>query len=207
MIEESRGARRTVARTALTAAPLCMLAYGLIRLSDPEHGPGFAWVAGHLALVAGVLLFGVVFLDLHRRTKPAGRAGRWSAGTATVLGLAGTLAVTAQAVIDIVVALRSADRAGMDRLFEQIQSHPGVTPAVYSVGPLLFYVGLLWLVGQLSVQHRASFWCPLLIGLGIVTMAASLDFIPVGSALFFAAFVALGREGAVRAVAGSPSGA
>lgn len=57
-----------------------------------------------------------------------------------------------------------------------------------------------------TAQHRPSFWCPLLIGLGIVTMAASLDFIPVGSALFFAAFVALGREGAVRAVAGSPSG-
>ncbi|MEU9084478.1 hypothetical protein [Streptomyces sp. NPDC048357] len=32
--------RTTVTRAAFITAPVCMLAYGLIRLGDPDHGPG-----------------------------------------------------------------------------------------------------------------------------------------------------------------------
>jgi hypothetical protein len=184
---------RTWARFALPAGPLFMLAYGLIRLSDPDHGPGLAWSSGHLALIAGVVCFGVTFLSLRRLARPATTVARISTGTATALGLVGTLAVVAQAVIDLVVGFRSTDRAGMNRLFEQIQSHPGVQPAVYSVGPLLFYVGMIWLVVELAARRRISPWCPALVVVGTVTMSVSLELIPVGAVLFGAAFLPLTR--------------
>ncbi|MCF3183654.1 hypothetical protein IPZ70_27475, partial [Streptomyces polychromogenes] len=107
-------------------------------------------------------------------------------------------AAFAQAVIDLVVGLRSADRAGMDRLFEEIQSRPGVEPAVYSVGPLLFYVGLLWIVTQLAAGRRTGVWRPAAVLLGTAVMGVSLDLIPLGALLFCAALSPLGRDLAAR---------
>ncbi|MFD5420492.1 hypothetical protein ACFWJT_21015 [Streptomyces sp. NPDC127069] len=185
-------------RGAFVAAPVCLLVYGVVRLADPDHGPGPAWTFGHLALAAGVGLFGVVFLGLRRLAAPTGRAGRVGAGVATGLGLAGAAAAFAQAVIDLVVGLRSADRAGMDRLFEEIQSRPGVEPAVYSVGPLLFYVGLLWIVTQLAAGRRTGVWRPAAVLLGTAVMGVSLDLIPLGALLFCAALSPLGRDLAAR---------
>ncbi|MFJ9740977.1 hypothetical protein [Streptomyces sp. NPDC101166] len=195
MTNQPRGTLRTaLTRTAFIAAPLCMLAYGTIRLSDPDHGPGLAWTSGHIALIAGVLLFGAIFLGLLRLSEPTTGAARLSARVATLVGLTGTVAVTAQGVIDLVVGFRATDRAGMERLFEDVQSHPGVMPAVYTVGPMLFYVGLLWMVIQLAVQHRISVWRPALVMLGTAAMAASLDLLPLGGLLFAAALSPLGRE-------------
>ncbi|MFJ9560694.1 hypothetical protein ACIRQQ_11705 [Streptomyces fuscichromogenes] len=189
------GTRRTaMTRTAFIAAPLCMLAYGAIRLSDPDHGPGPAWTSGHVALITGVLLFGAVLPGLLRLSEPTAGAARLSARTATLLGLVGVAAVTVQGVIDIVVGFRADDRAGMNRLYEEIQSHPGVLPAVYTVGPMLFYVGLLWLVVQLAVQGRIGAWRPVLVTLGIAVAAAGLDLIPLSALLFCAALSPLGRD-------------
>ncbi|MFD8633926.1 hypothetical protein [Streptomyces sp. NPDC059533] len=142
---------------------------------------------GHIALLAGVLQFALVFPALRRMTGPAGAAGRASAGAATLLGLAGTLAVVAQAVIDLVVGLSAADRPEMNRLFGEVQSHPGVLPAVYTVGPMLFYVGLVRLMVQLAVRRRVGAWRPALVVPGTVTMAVSLDLMPLGGLMFAAA--------------------
>ncbi|MFJ8163668.1 hypothetical protein ACIRBY_22460 [Streptomyces sp. NPDC096136] len=193
------GRRRSAfVREAFVAGPLCMLAYGGIRLADPGHGPGPAWTVGHLFLTAGVLLFGAVFLGLRRLVAPAGRAGRVGAWMATGLGLAGVAAVVAQAVIDLAVGFRSADREGMNRLFEQVQSRPGVEPVVYSVGPMLFYVGLLWIVTQLAVRRRTGVWRPVAVLAGTAVMGVSLDLIPLGALLFCAALAPLGRDLAAR---------
>ncbi|MFE5805790.1 hypothetical protein [Streptomyces sp. NPDC056491] len=184
-----RPRRAALTRAAFVTAPLCMLVYGLIRLSDPDHGPGAAWTAGHIALLAGVLQFALILPALHRMTGPARGAGRLGAAAATLLGLAGMLALTAQAVIDLVVGFRAADRPEMSRLFDEIQSHPGVLPAVYTVGPVLFYVGLLWLLVHLSVQRRVSPWRPVMVLLGTATTAVSLDLLPLGALFFTAALL------------------
>ncbi|MFJ7585790.1 hypothetical protein ACIQZO_00010 [Streptomyces sp. NPDC097617] len=184
--------RAALTRAAFVTAPLCMLAYGLIRLSDPGHGPGPAWTTGHIALLAGVLQFAVILPALHRLTGPGAPApARLSAGAATLLGLAGSLAVAAQAVIDLVVGLRAADRPEMARLFDEVQSHPGVMPAVYTVGPMLFYVGLLWLLVHLAVQRRVSPWRPVMVLLGTAVSAVSLDLLPLGALFFTAALLPL----------------
>ncbi|MFD5410086.1 hypothetical protein [Streptomyces nojiriensis] len=186
-----RHRRAALTRAAFVSAPLCMLTYGVIRLGDPDHGPGPAWTAGHLFLLAGVLQFALILPALHRLTGPARGAGRLGAGAATLLGLTGTLAVAAQASIDLVVGLRAADRPEMARLFEEIQSHPGVLPAVYTVGPMLFYVGLLWLLVHLAVQRRVSPWRPVMVVLGTATTAAGLDLLPLGALFFSAALLPL----------------
>lgn len=171
-----------------------MLAYGAIRLSDPDHGPGLAWTGGHIAMVCGVLLFGVALPGLLRLSEPAAGAARLSARVAMSLGLVGVVAVTAQGVIDIVVGSRADDRAGMQRLFEDLQSHPGVTPAVYTVGPALFYLGLLWLVIQLAVRRRVSVWRPVLVVLGVAAMVVDLDLMPLSGVLFCVALSPLGWD-------------
>ncbi|MFJ5156792.1 hypothetical protein ACIQCF_35640 [Streptomyces sp. NPDC088353] len=189
------GTRRTaLTRTAFIAAPLCMLANGVIRLSDPDHGPGLTWTSGHIALIAGALLFAAIFLGLLRLSKPTTSAARLSIQAATLLGLVRVVAVTAQGVIDLVVGFRADDLAGMDRFFESIQSHPRVMPTVYTVGSNLFFVGLLWLVIQLAVQRRIGVWRPVLVVLGTAAMAASLDLMPLGALLFCAALSPLGRN-------------
>jgi hypothetical protein len=71
------------------AAPVLILSYGLIRLTDPDpdHGPGAVWTAGHLALAAAMLLFTVVLAGLLALVRPdAGRAGRLSAGAPPTRG-------------------------------------------------------------------------------------------------------------------------
>ncbi|MFJ5680755.1 hypothetical protein [Streptomyces sp. NPDC093097] len=195
MTNRSRGTRGTVlTRSAFIAAPLCMLVYGAIRLSDPTHGPNLAWISGHIAMIAGVLLFGVIFLGLLWLSEPATGAPRLSARVAALIGLVGVVSVTAQGVIDLIVGFRADSRAGMDQLFEEVQSHPGVMPAVYTVGPMLFYVGLLWLTIQLAVQRRIPVWRPALVLLGTATMAAGLDLLPLGALFFCLALSPLGRN-------------
>ncbi|WP_404960232.1 hypothetical protein [Streptomyces sp. 147326] len=135
-------------------------------------------------------LFAVVFPALRRMTGPTTRAGRLSASAAALLGLTGTLAVVVQAVIDLVVGFRAADRPGMERLFEEVQNHPGVLPAVYTVGPVLFYAGLAWLLVQLAVQRRVGPWRPVMVVLGTATTVVSLDLLPLGALLFAAALFA-----------------
>ncbi|MFI7353564.1 hypothetical protein ACIBTP_06405 [Streptomyces avidinii] len=192
MTNQPLGHRRAaLTRAAFVAAPLCMLAYGVIRLSDPDHGPGPAWTAGHIALLAAVLQFAVILPALRRLTGPARGAARLGAGAATLLGLAGVLAVVVQAAIDLVVGFRATDRPEMARLFEEIQSHPGVLPAVYTVGPMLFYVGLIWLLIHLAVQRRVGPWRPVMVLLGTATTAVDLDLLPLGALFFTAALLPL----------------
>ncbi|MCA6093643.1 hypothetical protein LE181_15930 [Streptomyces sp. SCA3-4] len=185
-------AKETWGRTAYVAGPVCMGVYGLIRLIDEEHGPGPAWTLGHLALLAGVVLFVPVFLGLDARAAHGGGAGRrWFAATGLLLGLLGVAAVTVQAGIDVLVGAHAEDRATMDALFERIQSHAGVKPAFYTVGPLLFYVGLVLLVGQLAVQRMTAAWRPPAVVAGVAVTAASLDLIPVGALMFLLALAPL----------------
>ncbi|MEV7830459.1 hypothetical protein AB0P12_07485 [Streptomyces subrutilus] len=189
--------RTALARAAFRAAPLCLLVYGVIRLSDTDRGPDLAWTVGHLFMLSAVLLFAAVLTGLHRLTVPtpatASRAARLGAGAGLSLGLTGALALTVQGVIDLVVGLRAADRPEMQRLFEEVQSHPGVMPAVYTVGPLLFYVGLLWLTVQPALRRRIGAWCPVVLFLGIAAMTVSLDLLPLGALLFGAALAPLAR--------------
>ncbi|MFI6927500.1 hypothetical protein ACIBIZ_46740 [Nonomuraea spiralis] len=179
-------------RSAYIAAPLLVLAYGLIRIADGfdgTRGPGLAWTTGHLAFSAALILFIVIFRDMWRildRNRIA--------TTSLVIGLVGIVCAFAQFAIDIVVGLMSADHDAMSVLWEQIQAVPGVSPAVYSVGPALFYLAQLALVIHLAVRRQVKPWMPVLVLLNVVVPLVSLDLIPVGAVIMLVAFWPLARR-------------
>ncbi|MEU8266707.1 hypothetical protein AB0B89_06020 [Sphaerisporangium sp. NPDC049002] len=197
---------------AFAGAPVFLLAYGVIRLLDGldgVRGPGVAWTTGHAAFLIGLLLFGPVVLGM-RRMVAAGTAGlRFTATLTAVIALLGVAATAGQAVIDLVVGLRAAGRPEMNDLFQQVQGYPGVGPAFYTVGPVLFYVGLLALVVLLAVltPGRVSGWSPVLVVLGTALMAVDLDLIPVGAICYWLVLAPLGWRLAQGAPEGAVSGA
>lgn len=178
------------ARACFVAAPAFQAAYGVVRLAGQaqgRYGPGWAWTVGHLLFLTGLLLFAPVLLGLYHLVPTTGRARRLAAlVTVTVAGV-GLLVFVRVALIDLVVGLRAADHQAMDTLYGQIGDFPGVLPAAfYSLGPLLFEVGLAALLIQLAVlrPRRLPWWSPVLFLGGLVLISIDLDLLPVGAALF-----------------------
>ncbi|MFI1653368.1 hypothetical protein ACH4ZU_00320 [Streptomyces sp. NPDC020472] len=181
--------------TWFTIAPLCMTAYGVVRLADGTHGPGVSWTLGHLALLASVSAFVPVTWRLRRwATAGRGAAAGLFAGTAAAAGLLGAAAAAAQTVIDLVVGFLCTDRQAMDIMFDEVRSHPGVTPAVYTIGPPLFHVGLVLLTVQLAAIRRIAVWRPIVVVVGIAVTATSLDLLPLGGLLLLWALAPLERQ-------------
>ncbi|GAB3902760.1 hypothetical protein GCM10027612_68360 [Microbispora bryophytorum subsp. camponoti] len=155
---------------------------------DGSRGPGLAWTVGHLFFLAALVLFVRIFGRL--RTM-AGGGVTATAGYAA--GLAGALALAAQFTIDIVVGFLSADHGAMGPRFEAVKAIPWVEPVVYTVVPLLFYVGMVALVARLAVGRRVPWWSAALVLVQAVLPLVSKDLIPLGAALLLLAFVPLLR--------------
>ncbi|MFC5833430.1 hypothetical protein [Nonomuraea insulae] len=185
-------------RTAFIAAPLLVLAYGVIRILDGldgSRGPGLAWTTGHLAFIAALLLFVQIFWQMRRM------AGRNVLSTVSaVAGTAGIVALLAQFGIDLVVGFMAADHAGMGVLFDRVQDVPGVSIAVYDGAPFLFYLGQLALVVQLAAVRRVRMWTPVLVLIDLVLPFADKDLIPVGAVFLLISFVPLARQAAATTV-------
>lgn len=182
----------TLTRAAYVAAPLLVLSYGLIRILDGldgSRGPGLAWTTGHLAFLAALVLFIVIFRDLWQ-TLDRNRV----ATVSLVLGLAGILCTIAQFSIDIVVGFLAADHEAMSPLFDQVQAIPVVSLAVYAVGPALFYAAQLALVIQLAARRQVKAWVPVLALFDVVLPVVDIDLIPVGAVCMLAAFWPLFRR-------------
>ncbi|MFG2718422.1 hypothetical protein ACGFW5_08975 [Streptomyces sp. NPDC048416] len=165
------------------AAPALLAAYGILRMSGDAQSPGTVWAVGHLLLLGSLALFVPAVLDLRRQASAA-----TAATAAAVIAVLGLAAGMAQAAIDLVVGLRATDQADMDTLFLAVKAHPAVTPAVYTVGPLLFYVGLLALLVVRSAGRSAGrpvgaarWLVPLLALAGTAAMAVGLDLLVVGA--------------------------
>jgi hypothetical protein len=186
-------------KISLVAAPALMGAYGVVRLLDGQRGPGFGWTFGHLLMLTGLLLFGLVITGL-RRLAP-GRTATAFAGIA----FTGLAASVTQIGIDIVVGLISGDQADKHHAFDQIQQVPGVRPVVYTVVPVLFYVGLLGLTVLPAVvrPRPVAWWTPVLILAGTVAAATNLDYMPEAGLFYMLALgpLALRPRHAAHAIA------
>ncbi|WP_406199587.1 hypothetical protein OH807_17335 [Kitasatospora sp. NBC_01560] len=185
---------------AVVGGPALMALYGGIRLLAGSRDPGPGWLVGHSLMLAGLLLFGPVLTALHGRLSPRGAAGRIAAGTLTGVAFAGLAASVVQIGIDLYVGAVAVDKADQHRLFDRVQSHPGVLPAFYSVGPLLFYVGLLALLTAASVgpARVLRWWSPVLVLCGVAMTAADLALIPPAAVLFLVALAPLAGFGGAR---------
>jgi hypothetical protein len=170
--------------SAFVAAPVLLGGYGVVRLLG-GHGPGIGWTVGHLLFLTGLVLFVPVLLTLGDRPG--------AAPVVAAVGLLGVAASAAQVVIDVVVGLRANDRADMNVLYHQVQSVPGLLPAVYVIGPALFYVCLIALA---TINWRAmGWWSPVLLAVGTGLTLLSLDLIPATAVCFL---FALGPYGVRR---------
>lgn len=172
-------------------APVLVLVYSLVRLLDGldgSFGPGLAWTVGHLAFLAALALFVPLVLELARRA----RHRRTAVGLAA-FGLLGVAAGAVQFGIDLVVGFLSADRPEMGAYFDRIQQVPGILPAVYTVGPTFFYVGLVALVAMQAIAGRIGWWSPALVTIGIGAVVASKDLLPLSALLNLAGLAPLGR--------------
>ncbi|TQS47020.1 hypothetical protein [Cryptosporangium phraense] len=170
------------------AAPLLLLAYGVIRLIDGRdgaHGPGPAWTTGHLLFLASLLIFGLIALDVRRRLNTVPGA---VAAAATLVGL---IAFVKTVVIDIVVGLRASDHEAMHAVREQYES--GADRVVDPLSPL-FPIGLAVLLVLLAVSRRVPWWSPVLAVCGFCSIVATLDLLPVAAMLLLVALVPLARE-------------
>ncbi|MFE4974965.1 hypothetical protein ACFRAR_23025 [Kitasatospora sp. NPDC056651] len=180
---------------AVVGAPALMALYGAIRLVPGSREPGLGWTAGHAAMFAGLLLFVPLLLALRRLLAPRGTAGRIAAGAALGTAFAGLLCSLAQIGIDLVVGLAAADKPEQSRLFDRVQSVPGVLPAVYQVGPLLFYVGLLALLVAASAgaARTLRWWSPVLVLVGTLATGVNLALIPLAAGCYLLALAPLAR--------------
>jgi hypothetical protein len=181
-------------RAALVAGPVALTAYGLIRLLSERGVPSAGWTAGHLAMLAGVLLFLPVLLHL-RRTAPATR--RLPAAAALAVGMLGLLATAAQAVIDLTAGFLAADRPAMVEIFQQVKAVPGVDPVVYGVVPPLLFLGLIVLAALAGLPPRTRLFMVAALILGTVLMAVNLNFLALGGLCFLLALAPLLLRGRV----------
>jgi hypothetical protein len=179
-------------RPAFIAAPLLVLAYGVIRIFDGldgSRGPGLAWTTGHLAFLAALVLFIVIFRDMWRMLD---RNRLATAGL--VVGLVGIACAFAQFAIDIVVGFMAADHDAMSPLFMQVKEVPGLSLAVYDAGPFLFYAAQLALVIQLATRKQVKIWTPILVLLDFTLPVITKDLIPVGAICMLVSFWPLARR-------------
>ncbi|WP_326586815.1 hypothetical protein [Streptomyces sp. NBC_01294] len=181
-------------RFSFVAAPVLLVVYGSVRLLvEGAKEPGAAWITGHFAFLFGVLLFGVVCEGLRRTVAASGGPARRAVARAgAVAGLVGVTAAAAQAVIDLYAGFRAADKPEMKEIFAQVQDVPGVLPAVYTVGPLFLYLGMITLLATL--RGPGAVRSLVLFVLGTVAMAASLDLMPLGGLCYLLAFAPLRRR-------------
>jgi hypothetical protein len=145
-----------IARLAAVAAPLFMLAYGVIRLIgrlDGVYGPGVDWQAAHLANLAGLVLFAFVVFGIRRLLTPG-----WGRDAVVIATLVGAAASIVQFVADIVEGLLAADKAEMRELSREFHALPGVDLAFYQVGPQLLYVGMIVLTAMLARERKLPWW-------------------------------------------------
>jgi hypothetical protein len=160
-----------------------------------------AWTIGHLLFLAGFLLYAAVLVGLRRLIV----RGRGLATVAVVAGLIGVVAFVRVIVIDLIVGIRAADPAAMDRIGAEYDRWPGnlgIYDTFYEIGPLLFLSGLLTLSILLTVARKLPVWSPVLLVLGFVLITINLDLMPLGAAALLIAVLPLvtSRQHALREV-------
>ncbi|MEU8661905.1 hypothetical protein, partial [Actinoplanes philippinensis] len=177
----------TLTRTTLIAAPLAMTAYGTARIIgrlDGHYGPGPDWQTAHLLGLAGMLLFIPVTLTLRRHLTTA----RNPTTAITLLGLTTTVI---QFTADMLLALAATDRDDLRRLQHQFSDLPGIQLAIYDIGPLLFFIGIVVMATLATRTHHLPWWSPTLMLIAVLLPTADLNLMPATGLLMLIALLPL----------------
>lgn len=180
------------------AGPLAMAIGYAILMVRSGNGPDPGWFFSHAFLLIGVGLLlptsiGIRFLLIKRK------------GTVADIGLTlafiGGLSLVGQFAIDLVVGLLAVDQSEMINLFRSLSASPIISLPFQSMGPIVFYSGLLVLASVLWTERVISWWAGLIATLGIICIGGGaitgialltflgfsgmfIGFIPVGLKFF-----------------------
>jgi hypothetical protein len=172
---------------AVIAAPLAMTAYGITRIVgrlDGDYGPGADWQLAHLFGLAGMILFIPVILTLRHHIT----AGRNLVTAITLLGLTTTVV---QFSADMLLALAATDRDDLRRLQHEFADIPGVQPAVYDIGPLLFFLGIVTMAALTARTRNLPWWSPATMLIAVLLPAIDLNLMPLTGLLMLTALLPL----------------
>lgn len=157
-------------RTAFVAAPLFLL-LGVLGMKlgwkpNPDLDWTIAlplWTAAHLAYIIGNLAMLVVLSTLWARTRDAARhsAERIIVSGVALLGVIGTVAMTGQMVIDLIVGFRAGARSEMSAISRSIRELPGFETFFYGAVPALGLAAVA-VLALIAAGRRQMPWVPAL---------------------------------------------
>ena len=181
-------------RSMAFAAPLFLLAYGVLRWIDGLDGHrtgGAAWDVGHLAFLASMVTFVLLAVALYKRATLARRTS-FAAVVAAVFGSA--------CMIWVIIG-------DLSPAFGDRRPLPG---QLATAGPIAFVLGMVALLSLQVAAGRLPVWSPMLLFLGYTAITVNLDLLPVAALLMLGALAPLARAAAARGSrqvrpAGSPS--
>lgn len=118
------------------------------------------WTAAHLAYIIGNLAMLVVLASLWMWTKATARhtAERVTAGVLAFAGLVGTVAMTGQMVIDLIVGFRAGARSEMSAISRSIHGLPGFETFFYGAVPALGLAGVPPLALLAAARRQMPVW-------------------------------------------------
>jgi hypothetical protein len=168
------------------AAPLFMLAYGVLRwidgLDGHHHKGSLAWNVGHLAFLASMVTFALLAIALYRRTTLARR----TALVATAVAVAG-----AGGMIWVILG-------DLSRSFAVDYPLPDVLQPIFPIG---FVLGMIGLLSLQVAAGRLPVWSPMLFFAGYTAITINLNLLPLAALLILGATWPLARP----AVAAKPA--
>jgi hypothetical protein len=151
----------------------------------------------HVVFLAGTVLMLPAALVVSHMARD--RAAPWLRDLGVVLVFAGALALAAQFVVDLAVAvLADGDQQAGGALFDQLQASTPVNVALYLVGPSIMFVGLMVQAAALLRVPAQRRWAaatlmagPIVVGLGRAIDGALLELVGLASIAVALSAVAL----------------
>ncbi|WP_245665962.1 hypothetical protein [Actinoplanes subtropicus] len=165
-------------RSMAFAAPLLMLAYGVLRWTDGldghHHKGSLAWNAGHVAFLASMATFVLLAVALYRRA---------TLGRRTALVAAAVAVFGAGCMIWVIVG-------DLSRSFAVDHPLPGV---LQLIGPIGFVLGTIGLLSLQVAAGRLPVWSPMLFFAGYTAITINLNLLPFAALLILGAMWPLAR--------------
>jgi len=157
--------QRFIFGISLILAPFGEIAAGIVLAAQ---GSSQGWILAHFFMLGSIFMYVAAILGVRQLLGPS--KAPWGAlgDGSTILALLGLLLTVSQITIDLTVGFLASTPAEMDHMFGRIRAIPAMEITFYSIGPSLFFLGLLLLILILARFHVILLWGAGLASAGII---------------------------------------